>query len=64
MGIIAFIILAVILAAVFYFVSIQNWIHQTIKTIVLVAICIVLIVVLLQALGVFGIHDPQIPKLR
>jgi uncharacterized protein YhhL (DUF1145 family) len=63
MGIIEFIILCVVLGVIVWLVNKYAPIPQEIKTIILVAVIIVLIVVLLKATGILGGADVQIPRI-
>lgn len=64
MGVLEFIVIAVVLGLVVYLVNTYLPIPQQIKTIILVVVIIVLIVILLQAMGIFGGADYQIPRVR
>lgn len=64
MGLIEFIILAVAIGLVVWLVNTYAPIPGQIKTIILVAAVIVLILVLLRALGLFPATDIQIPRVR
>ena len=63
MGIVEFIILCVVLGVIVWLVNKYAPIPQEIKTIILVAVIIVLIVVLLKATGILGGADVQIPRI-
>ena len=64
MGILEYLILCLGLGLVVYLINTYAPIPQQIKTIILFAVIVVLIVVLLRALGIFGGADMQIPKVR
>jgi len=63
MGIVEFIILCVVLGVIVWLVNKYAPIPQEIKTIILVAVIIVLIVVLLKATGILGGADVKIPRI-
>jgi hypothetical protein len=63
MGLMEFFILALAIGLVVYLINTYAPIPDPIKKIILVAACIVLIVVLLKAMGIFG-FDVQIPRIR
>jgi len=63
MGIIEFLIICGMCAGLYWFI---NWLFSPpaiIQKIMLIAIVILLVVVLLQALGLFPLHDVKIPRL-
>lgn len=64
MGIIQFIIIALVLGIIVWLINTYAPIPQQIKTIILVAVVIVLLLILLQAMGIFSGADVQIPKIR
>jgi hypothetical protein len=64
MGIIEYLILCLGLGLVVYLINTYAPIPQQIKTIILVAVVIVLIIVFLRAMGIFGGADIQIPRVR
>ena len=64
MGIIEFVLLALFLGIVVWLINTYAPIPQQIKTIILVAVIVVLIVVFLRAMGIFGGADMQIPRVR
>ncbi len=64
MGIIEFLIICGMCAGLYWFI---NWLFAPpamVNKIMLVAICILLIVLLLKALGLFPLADVQIPRIR
>jgi len=64
MGIVEFLIICGLCAGLIWFI---NWLFSPppmIQKIMLVAVCILLIVLLLKALGLFPIGDVQIPRIR
>jgi hypothetical protein len=64
MGIIEFLILCLVLGLILWLINTYAPIPQQIKTIMLVAVVIVLIIVLLRAMGIFSGADMQIPRVR
>lgn len=64
MGIIEFIALAVILGLVVWVVQMYAPIPQQIKTVILVAAIVVLVLVFLRALGLLAVGDVAIPRVR
>ena len=64
MGIIEFIVIAIVLGLVVYLVNTFLPIPPQIKTVILVAVIIVLVLLLLRAMGIFGGADYQIPRVR
>lgn len=64
MSIIGFILLCVVLGLIVWLINTYVPLPAPIQTIILVAVIIVLIVVLLNALGIVGLSDTQIPRLR
>ncbi len=64
MGIIQFIFLCIVLGLIVWLVNRFLPIPQEIKTIIMVAVIIVLILVLAGAMGLFSLGDMQIPRLR
>ena len=64
MGILEFIILCVVLGLVVWLVNTYLPIPQAIKTVILVAVIVLLVVVLLRAMGIFSGADVQIPRIR
>lgn len=64
MGVLEFIVICVVLGLVVYLVNTYLPIPPQIKTIILVAVILVLIVILLRAMGVLGGVDYQIPRVR
>ena len=64
MGLLEFIIIAVVIGLVVWAVNTFLPIPQQIKTVILVAAIIVIVVILLRALGIFGGADIQIPRVR
>jgi uncharacterized protein YhhL (DUF1145 family) len=64
MGIIEFIILALVLGIIVWLINTYAPIPQQIKTLILVAVVVVLLLVLLKAMGVFSGGDVAIPKIR
>lgn len=64
MGILEFLLIAVVLGLVVWLVNTYLPIPQAIKTIILIAVVIVLVVILLRAMGVLGGVDYQIPRVR
>lgn len=63
MGLFAFFILCVVVGIVIWLINTYLPLPPPIKTLILVAGIVVLVIILLNALGVFG-HDVPIPKLR
>ena len=64
MGIIEFILLAVVVGLVVWLVNTYAPIPQQIKTVILVAAIVVLVLVFLRALGVLSVGDVAIPRVR
>jgi hypothetical protein len=64
MGILEFIVIAVVLGLVVWLVNTYLPIPPQIKTVILVAVVILLIVILLRAMGILGGVDYQIPRVR
>lgn len=65
MSLIGFIILCVLVGLVVYLVTTFLPIPQQIKTIILIAACVVLVLILLQALGLFDRgFDVRLPRIR
>ena len=64
MGIIEFIILALVLGVIVWLINTYAPIPQQIKTVILVAVVLVLIIILLRAMGIFSGADVQIPRVR
>lgn len=63
MGLLEFFILCLCVGLVVWLINTYAPIPEAIKKIILVAACVVLIIVLLKALGLFG-FDVQIPRIR
>lgn len=65
MGIIQFFIIALIVGVIIYLIQVFAPIPGAIKTVILWAGVIFLVLILLSALGILGLgHDYQIPRLR
>jgi uncharacterized protein YhhL (DUF1145 family) len=64
MGIIEFIVLALVLGLIVWLINTYAPIPQQVKTLILVAVIIVLLLVLLRAMGIFSGGDMQIPRVR
>lgn len=63
MGIIEFVIVAVLLGVLVWLIQTYTPIDQRIKTLILVVVLIVLVLLFLYALGIVG-ADVQIPRVR
>jgi len=64
MGILEFLTIAVVLGLLVYLVNTYLPIPPQIKTIILIAVILVLVVILLRAMGLLGGVDYQIPRVR
>jgi len=64
MGILTFILICVGLGLVVTLIRKYVPLPDAVQTLILVAVIIVLVVLLLNALGIFGHLDYQIPKIR
>lgn len=64
MGLIEFFILCIVIGLIVWAVNTYLPLPAPIKTLILVAAVIVLLVVLFRALGIFGGADIQIPRIR
>ncbi len=64
MGLLAFILLCVVIGLVVWLVNTYLPIPQQIKTVITVAAVVVLVLVLLQAMGIFSGADVMIPRIR
>lgn len=64
MGILEFILIALVLGIIVWLINTYAPIPQQIKTLILVAVVVVLLLILLRAMGVFTSADVQIPRIR
>jgi hypothetical protein len=64
MGIVEFIVIALVLGLIVWLINTYAPIPQQIKTIILIAVIVVLLLILLKAMGVFSGADVQIPRIR
>lgn len=64
MSILGFILLCVVLGLVVWLIRTYVPLPEPIQTIILVAVIIVLVIALLNALGIFSLMDTPIPRIK
>jgi hypothetical protein len=64
MGILEFILLALALGVIVWAIQSYAPIPAAVKTVILVAVVLFLVLVLLRAMGIFSALDAQIPRVR
>ena len=64
MGLFEYFILCIVVGVVVYLINAFIPMDANIKRLITIAAIIVLVLIFLNAMGLFGIRDPQIPRLR
>lgn len=64
MGLFEYFILCIVVGVVVYLINAFIPMDVNIKRLITIAAIVVLVLIFLNAMGLFGIRDPQIPRLR
>ena len=64
MGLFEYFILCIVVGVVVYLINAFIPMDANIKRLITIAAIVVLVLIFLNAMGLFGIRDPQIPRLR
>ena len=64
MGLFEFFVICIVVGVVVYLINAFIPMDANIKRLITIAAIVVLVLIFLNAMGLFGIRDPQIPRLR